>query len=565
MLNSKNKKLIINVSIVSVMILAAFLGTYGIWKNAGWPSNHEGDASAIRIYHLIQAWGHGELFPIWAPEENYGLGSLMPLFYPKLFTYSSAIFFLLIEEMKTALLCTVILWATIGGLGIYCCCREMKLPRLWSILWGFCFIFLNYVQFNLIVRGAMAEYTALCILPYLFWWCMRLLRKKQFSWWILPLEILLFLAHVTIMIFSGIMIFTAFILALTAFPEKRKNYMFRSLVSAFIFATIALPWGLLVNDMKKYIMFAEAYIYPPEWNLLPFSRYFLDMKSSLTPSCDIVLQVDAGILAGWLLCMMVLLIFLIKHYSVLRRQFKRFSLIWYFILASLFFYAILQTAPSKYIYETNEIFKSIQFPWRLQCFVSIISILLSGMTMTMLRGKIPYKYLTLYLCIITFFTLSWCIHREYHRQEYLSPDKLTNFTPGNWLEFAPGFPPGASVNDALRKLMPWVQSYSGQPYSVHEGQPEYLAVEKSADGKFAIVCASSKPFILILPAMWNKLYRIADINNQTLFWQFGRSLDDPRMHILVPPGEHVFFVQHPIWKTALEYYFSTRKQMKQVK
>ncbi len=312
-LNLKTKKRIINLLIISLMILAAFIGTCSIWLNDGWPVNHENATFAARIHYLIQSWERGDIFPIWEPAENYGMGSLMPLLYPKLFTYSGAIIFLLTGEMKTALLLTIILFGTLGAAGIFCCCREIKMPRSWSVLLGSCFIFFNYVQVDLIIRGAMAEYAALCLIPFLCWWSMRLLLKKQFSWWILPLETLLFFAHTAIMIYSGGMVLTAFAIALIHFPEQRKQYLLRALISATAFTAVALPWVLLINDMQKYITFVAIYIllpgFSPQLNIVPPARYLFDFKSSLTPATDVFQQLDTGIVAGLLLCGATLLFF----------------------------------------------------------------------------------------------------------------------------------------------------------------------------------------------------------------------------------------------------------------
>lgn len=248
-----------------------------------------------------------------------------------------------------------------------------------------------------------------------------------------------------------------------------------------------------------------------------------------------------------------IIIFSFKHRHTLSRQFNKFRLFWYFVIITLFIYIALQTKYFAVIYNFSETLRAIQFPWRLQCFVTVLLVIFLVAAITMLRGKIACKYLTAYIAVIVLFTLFCCLYRELRRQEYFPRSELSIVKPGNWLEYYPKTPAEKVIY--LEDLSSWLGHFAELPFSVKEGVPEYLTVKKLPDNTFVISCKSSEPLVVILPAIWNKLYRICDQDNHTLRWTFGRSLEDPRLHITIPPGEHIFMVHYPTWRNALEYYF----------
>ena len=373
----KNKRQIILFVLIFILLnfISAILALLPIFRQAGWPVNHEGTAFALRAIYYADAIKSGDIMPMWSPEENYGLGSPMQLFYPRLFSIIASMILLLTGSVKFSICLAIILFSVVGAYGIYLICREVSLNCWKSLVFSLVFSHLNYSQMDFLVRGAMAEYSAMCLLPFLVWWCLRLLRRKEFNWAIVWLLILCGMAHAGIFMAALFMLLVAWIIAFVVYRSKRKEFLLRACIATIIIAIPTMPYVFLIISFKQYFNFSMYNIYLP-WNWYqPLTNYLIDDAASRNFLGGFSPKLDFMFLIGTLLVFVLSLILnRTKLRYLLSLQDHPLACCSIFIYLILTFYLWLQSPFSEWFYRYCPGMISLQFPFRLLSFISILLI-----------------------------------------------------------------------------------------------------------------------------------------------------------------------------------------------
>ena len=537
---------------VLLNFISAFIAEYPLFQQSGWPANHEGTAFATRTIYYANAIKAGDLIPIWTPEENHGLGSPMPLFYPRLFNIVSGSILLMTGLIKFSLCMTFILFSIGGAYGIFMICRELTIPRWQALIFSLAFPHLNYVYVDFITRGAMAEYAAMCILPFLTWWSLRLIIRQELNLSIAGLLVLCSVAHAGIAMVATFMLTFAVIIAFIAYPNKRKKIFYKLTISSLLFAIFAIPYALLLLSFKKYFNFFMYKIYVPWDFYLPWQRYFLDDALSKKSSAGLSPQLDFMFLYGTLLLIVAFIIFNITKYreqKAIRIPSQDINCI-IFIFCSLLFYFGLQFPFSTWFYQYIPGMDALQFPFRLLSFISILLVTAYISLLQLFNSNISRKTfwcLVLIPCAGTFIINV----SKTTPIEWIDKHKLENPTSGNWQEYTPVAPSN------VRAFSAWMKHIAKLPIIVHSGKPDFLSVQQSATGKFMTVNITSKnPIEITLPAIWSINYLIIIERYEKTYKlpSFRRGFD-PRICIKIPPGENKITIKYPSLSTMCQQFF----------
>ncbi|MBK8048324.1 MAG: glycosyltransferase family 39 protein [Anaerolineales bacterium] len=162
-----------------VLIGVTILATFELWKPG---MQNPGDMlmSVYRIFELDAAWQRGILYPRFGPNLYFGYGAPLFQFYPPLSSYMGILFYNLgfgfIASAKLVLSVNLLL----AGLGIYGYLRWLTGRRIGSVTGAILFMFSAYILVVVYERGAVAESTALAIMPWLFWAMHRQVAHRSF-------------------------------------------------------------------------------------------------------------------------------------------------------------------------------------------------------------------------------------------------------------------------------------------------------------------------------------------------------------------------------------------------
>ena len=277
-----------------------------VLTHAGWPYNHDGLRPLLRIAEAWGQWHAGHLLPIWSNASQFGLGSPGVLLYHKLFGYAGALVRFVLPGPKRELCVTLFGLMVANALGVGRAVRSAAGGPCFAIeaLCGVVAVSCNYAFIDWMTRGAVAEFSAYCVLPWLFAWCFDWLRTGQPSLAIGPLVWLLWMAHAAIATFVWVLLLPAVAVAAAAHGVRVWRASPRLAGAIGIFVLMSLPWALAAVPMIAWAQVTNMIsVWRPETTHVPFARIFDDRAWSwngpwwgFTPQLDPVLILALAVL-----------------------------------------------------------------------------------------------------------------------------------------------------------------------------------------------------------------------------------------------------------------------------
>jgi len=309
---------------------------------------------------------------VWSTRDGAGMGVPEPLYYHKTFYYISSFFYIISANMKVSILFSIGSLMIAGIVGIYKTAVFLDNSKLVSILASLSFVCLNYTMSDWFLRGAMAEFSAMMILPFLILEELKLLKSGKYSISTSVILILLFLSHSMIGYYS---LFTVLItLIFSSFMVSRQEALMifkRIAVSALVILCV-----LLIYIVPMYVI--SGYFDPsgikennlvPKYKFVEFVRYLYDYKYEWfsKPYWMFSVQFDLPVV---ILIIVSLVLFVLRKNQIRVTTFKVRAI--FFLLSLDLFFVFLQLKPSNFFYENVPGADFIQFPWRLLTFITIL-------------------------------------------------------------------------------------------------------------------------------------------------------------------------------------------------
>lgn len=163
-----------NVLIVALAAMAVLLPImiFGIPNGADLPNHLR---FALPFYESIQS---GHFHPGWLAESNYGLGDPRFIFYPPGLYYLLSATRMLTGEWYSASILAFVILSVAGGLGAYFWARAIFTPSvaMWT---GVIYSLAPYRLNELYQASLLSEYAACSILPFVFAFVERVIRRKS--------------------------------------------------------------------------------------------------------------------------------------------------------------------------------------------------------------------------------------------------------------------------------------------------------------------------------------------------------------------------------------------------
>jgi hypothetical protein len=354
-----------------VFVALALATLKPVWQEPGWPVSHEGYAFALRTHVYARHFAALDILPVWSSLDASGFGSPMPLLYHKLFYLVAAPIALATASLKTGDLAAVALFLVVGASGMYALLRALGASVLAAIIAGCCLIVANYTVTNWLVRGALAEFSAAMIMPWVLFALTRTMQAGRPTAGLGVALGLVALGHSVLAFHVGLLVALTCVLAAAmgilpwAALHPRRGW--RALVW---FAAIVGPLAVLTSavgrdyDVSRILSFPfhplhqfktlEAYLWESRWR---FGRTVAGMS----------VQFDHAMLA--LLAVGGMGLFHPRSAdrgTTLRSVLEPIAPV--LVLAILG--TLLQTPMSAPFYESIPGAAFIQFPWRLLALVT---------------------------------------------------------------------------------------------------------------------------------------------------------------------------------------------------
>ena len=121
------------VTLLAITIILSIVG-----RHSGWPNNDEGTTQAFETEIYSAHFRQLDFFPIWSSSDSYGLGSPLPLYYHKAFFMVSGLLYLLLGNIKSALVLGIAIFMVVGVYGMRMALHTITKRKLLVVLGGWC-------------------------------------------------------------------------------------------------------------------------------------------------------------------------------------------------------------------------------------------------------------------------------------------------------------------------------------------------------------------------------------------------------------------------------------------
>jgi len=400
------------------IILIIALSGLIVWPlfQPGYFSHHD-NLQVIRIFEMRKCFADLQIPCRWVPDMGFGNGYPLFNFYGVMPYYLGAIVsfvFGYIGAAKFLFFVPLVL----GGIGMYFLGKELfgKIPGLVS---ASLYLFAPYRALDSYVRGDVGESFALALLPFVFYFFLRLIKsgkRKEFILAIITMFLFLITHNIMILIFTPVII--AWIL-FWLFQQKWSGLRLLSvslIISFGLSAFFILPAFFEKNLVQTDSLITGQLDFRNQF--VKVSQLFIDRSwnySGSNPQSSNTISYQIGWPQWWVVGISLVIILLNK---------KRKNILLFSFLFSIFAFGVFMTHnKSAPIWEHIKILAFVQFPWRFLSFVIFSSSLIGGYLASVFKDKwfIAISGLIILLSIL----LNW---------QYFKPEHFYyNLTDKNFL------------------------------------------------------------------------------------------------------------------------------------
>lgn len=326
--------------------------------------NMHDDLQVMRIVEMQKCLEDGQIPCRWAPDMGWGYGQAMFNFYSVFPYYLGAILRIILPLSLLGTVKALFMIAFVGAaIGMYLLAR-----RLWGtwagVLASVLYTYAPYHALDIYVRGAMAESFSLAILPFLWLYLYKVIKKPNLSNIVgvcLSLAALLTTHNISTLIYSlPTLLWTLFWMVITKNPKSILYVLISGLLGLGLSAFFFIP-AVFEQSIVQVEFLTEGYS-DYHGHFVTLNQLFLDRRWGDGPSIfgdneQISFQI------GWPHWWLTIPVCILSLYFLYKRKVKEGLLI-LMLLGLGYFSAFLTHSKSLLIWESLPKIPFVQFPWR---------------------------------------------------------------------------------------------------------------------------------------------------------------------------------------------------------
>lgn len=397
--------------------------------------SHQDNLQVIRIFEMRKCFADLQIPCRWVPDMGYGNGYPLFNFYGPLAYYIGALASYLLGYIGAAKL-LFFLPLVFGAIGMYLLAKELfgKIP---GVTGAILFLFAPYRALDSYIRGAVGESFGLGLIPFVFYFFLRLIKTRKNKYFVLTTfsTFLLFISHnIMTLIFTPLI---AIWMLLWLYKEKWKGLKI-SLLSLGIALGLS-AFFILPAFFEKSLVQTES-LTRNELNFraqfVKVSQLFIDRSwnySGSSPQSSDTMSYQIGWPLWWLVALSILVV------AVSR---KRKDVLLYTFLLSVFAVGVFMTHnKSAPVWEFIKILAYVQFPWRFLSVVIFSGSLIGAYLASLMKGK--WMFAVAGVVVVLTVLLNWRYFRPEHfyynltDNELLSGQNFVDQQAGALLDYLP--------------------------------------------------------------------------------------------------------------------------------
>ena len=361
------------------LILIITVPSYWVLLNNKYFSMHD-DQHIARLYLLIEGIKQGQFYPRWVDMLGFGYGYPLFNFYPPLIYYVAAGFHFIGFSLIWSIKLMIISGFVMAAFGMFYLIKQL-MGRWSAFLGSAVYTYFLYHSVTVYVRGALAEFFTMAVLPFVFLGLIYVYKKPKLisSLFFAFFFAALILTHPLIAFPSIIFISMISLFLLVTSKEKRKFFFFLCLGGLFALGLSSFFWLPSMTE-RKYTMtdeiltkelanYKDYFIYPQQlwYSSWGYGGSIKGLGDGMT--------FQLGKIPILLVCTSVILALIFFF----RRKKQNLSLFPYlFTVFLLLFSLYMTTGYSSFLWGSIGYLSYMQFPWRFLTFVNVFISIVSA-------------------------------------------------------------------------------------------------------------------------------------------------------------------------------------------
>lgn len=366
-------------------------------RHSGWPLGDAFTNELVLVRLYAAHFRHLDFFPVWSSSDGLGLGTPVLLYYQKTFFYVAApIYILLGGALKPALIAAIAIFLVVGAYGMRLALSLITPSRLLVTVGSLAFLFTNYAFTDWLSRGDLPEFSAMMLVPWLLYWCLTVLVRRRVSLVLIPVMVLLVMAHSAIGLLSLFML----VFVLLTYLLECGVSGFRAILprlSLAVGGTVVLLAPMLLAELRM------AQFYDPASKVTnyqsisngsgfsPFVRYLFDRTEHwLAPMPHTFVQIDFAIWIPIAISVVGLAALTVRSYhrtGSFALPLRIDPFVFLFLWLTISVYVLLQLRATLIIYDLLSPLKVIDYAFRMLAFITPLGIVLVIAVFAPLYGR----------------------------------------------------------------------------------------------------------------------------------------------------------------------------------
>lgn len=372
--------------------------------------SHHDDLQIMRVFEMRKCFADFQIPCRWVPDMGYGNGYPLFNFYGVFPYYLGGVASFVLGYVGAAKL-LFFLPLVLGGVGMYLLSKEIfgKIP---GFVGGVLYLFAPYRALDSYVRGAVGESFSIALIPFAFYFYLKLIKSKNWKYFQLATistGLLLVSHNIMTLLFSPIL-FVWILFLLHEEKWKRTKVVFLSLVISFGLAAFFLLPAFFEKQLVQTESLTRAEL-DFRAQFVKVSQLFLDRSwnySGSAPLSGNTISYQIGWPHWWLVVLSFIAVVINK---------KRKDIFLFTFLFLIFNFGVLMTHnKSAFIWENIKILSFVQFPWRFLSIVIFSGSLMGAYFLTHFKNR-WLKILSLLIVVLSV-GLNW----KYFRPERFYKD-----------------------------------------------------------------------------------------------------------------------------------------------
>lgn len=382
------------------------------------------DQHIVRLFLLDRGIHQGYLFPRWVDGLGFGFGYPLFNFYPPLIYYVSEFFHLIGFSYIWSIKLMIILGFILAAVGSYSLIKQL-LGKWPALLGATIYTYFFYHSVNVYVRGALAEFFAMAVLPFVFLFLHRLFLKldlRNSLFFGISLAVLI-LTHPLIALPSVFFIGFTFLFYLLIVKNKTKLiYLF--VIGSFVGLGLSSFFWLPSLSEKNFtladkILTTEQADYKKHF-VCPYQFWYSAWGyGGSGENCQSGLTFQLGKIPIALFGVSLLLFLNFFH----RKKKIDLSTSYYLLTTFLLLFSLfMATSYSSFIWGAISYMAYLQWPWRFLTFTALFISIAGSYLISFL--KILFKSFTSNKKLMSLIVFLLCIIIIVKYQQYFRPQRL---------------------------------------------------------------------------------------------------------------------------------------------